>query len=234
VEGLRRHFTVAVNAEALALAWARQDAAPIGATVVVDHEISPRGRLGRLWQRPSDRTVAMAMVWRPQLAADAADLIWSAASLGLLRAMATYVDPEPLLLWPDEVVDDMGRVLGAVRAEIQLAPGRVASAIVTARVDLDTVGRPERGSVLAAVDDALVTVAAQLDTDAEMVRDACTACSALAGCAVIAHLLPRGEVRGAAQGIDASGALQLVSSTGLRQRVPIVSFDRLTVGRLPR
>ena len=231
--GLRRHFPVAVSAEALALAWARQEAAPTGATITVDHEISPRGRLGRLWQQQAEQTAILAMVWRPNLAAAAADLVWSAASLGLLRAIEDSVDLKPKLRWPDEVVDESGQLLGAVRAEMQLGPGRVTSAIVTARVDLARIGWPERSCVRDALDTNLAMVAAQLDSEPDTVRAACNAASAIVGWALIAHILPRGEVRGTVEGVDANGALAVVSPTGLRQLVPLVGLDRLTVTHAP-
>ena len=53
--------------------------------------------------------------------------------------------------------------------------------------------------------------------------------STLIGRRVIAHLLPKGEVRGTVAGVDPHGALELVSATGLRQRVPILGLDRVSV-----
>lgn len=225
-----RHLPVAVSAEAIALAWARQEAAPAGAVVIVDHEISPRCRLGRLWERVQERTATLAMVWRPTIPIEAVDLAWAAASLGLVRALDAHIDgPPPRLWWPDEVVDESGRVAGAVRAEIQLGPGRVTSAVVTARVDLDAVGAPDPADVLALVEVELARAAGELDGAPQDMPLAWEARSALLGRRVNAHLLPRGEVRGTVAGLDPHGALELVSTTGLRQRVPILGLDRVSI-----
>jgi BirA family biotin operon repressor/biotin-[acetyl-CoA-carboxylase] ligase len=225
-----RHLPVAVSAEAIALAWARQEAAPAGAVVVVDHEISPRGRLGRLWERPQERTATLAMVWRPTLPLERADLAWAAASLGLVRALDAHIDgAPPRLWWPDQVIDESGRVVGAVRAEIQLGPGQITSAVVTARVDLDAVGAPDRTDVLALVEVELARVAGELDGAPQELPLAWEVRSALTGRRVIAHLLPRGEVRGTVAGVDPQGALELVSATGLRQRVPILGLNRVSI-----
>lgn len=229
----RRHFAVAVNAESLALAWARQEAAPVGATVTVDHEISPRGRLGRLWDQAADKSAILAMVWRPTLAVDASDLVWSAASLGLLRAIERTGVTGARLQWPDKVVDESYQLLGAVKAEIQLGPGRVDSAIITARVDLDLIGRPTRSSVLEALAEVLAAAAAQLDKEPDALRGECNERCALTGRDVIAYLLPRGEIRGVAGGVDSVGALVVRSATGLRQVVPILGLDRIALGRPP-
>ena len=225
----RRHYPVAVNVEALALAWARQDSAPAGAVVVTDHEISPRGRLGRLWAQTSDRTATLAMVWRPHLPSDTADLIWSAASLGVLRAIEHLTDFEPRLVWPDGIVDHAGALMGAVKAEIQLGRGGVTSAIVTARVDLDMLNDPARAHVLSALEAGLAETAAKLDAEPERSLAAYNDCSALIGFPVVIRTLPRGQIRGTIEGVDAKGALQIVSITGLRQRVPIVVFDQLMI-----
>ena len=53
-----RQFPVAVSSEAMALAWANQEDAPQGATVVVDHEIRASGLHGRLWEMPAVDSLA--------------------------------------------------------------------------------------------------------------------------------------------------------------------------------
>jgi len=223
-----RRFRVAINAEALALAWARQEAAPAGAVVVVEHEISPRGRLGRLWPHPPERTAVLAVVWRPDLGADQADLVWPAASLGLLAAARSLAaDPSMGLHWPDALVDVDARRIGEVRAETQLQPGRVASTVVTARLDLAALGRPGRDTAIAAMVEGLATAADQLGADIDGVRVAYTEACVLTGRRVVARLLPRGTARGSARGVDDHGRMELVSSTGFVERIQVDTLDRL-------
>lgn len=224
-----RRFPVAVNAEALALAWARQEAAQAGSVVIVDHEISPRGRLGRLWPHPAERTAVLAAVWRPTLDAERADLVWLAASLGLLTAARSLVAAEVGLWWPDGIVTEDTRRFGEVRAEIQLGPGRVVSAVVTARLHLDHLGLPDRDDVLAAMIEGLEEGALTLDAEQDAVCSAYVASHLLTGRIVTARLLPRGAVRGTVGGVDDHGRLELVSSTGLVERVPVDNLDRLEI-----
>jgi len=223
-----RRFAVAINAETLALAWARQEAAPAGSVVVVDHEISPRGRLGRLWPQPPERTAVLAIVWRPALDANQADLVWLGASLGLLAAARSIAAGREMgLRWPDALVDAGERRLGEVRAEAQLGPGRVTSAVVTARLDLDELGHPDRDAVIAAMVEGLAAGAAELAADADGTRASYADACILTGRRVIARLLPRGTARGTVHGVDANGRLELVSSTGFVERVPVDNLDRL-------
>lgn len=229
----QRRFAVAINAEALALAWARQESGPAGSVVVVDHEISPRGRLGRLWPHPAERTAVVAMVWRPDLTADQADLVWLGASLGLLAAARQVAGDSAMcgLSWPDVLVDADEQRVGEVRAEVQLGPGRVTSAVVTARLDVAALGALDRDAVLDAMIDGLGAGAAELATGVDRLRETYRSCCVLTGRRVTARLLPRGVARGTVRGVDASGRLELVSSTGLVEPIAVVSFDRLDVVR---
>ncbi len=224
----RRDFRVSVNAAALALAWARREGAAAGSVVVVDHEISPRGRLGRLWPHPPERTAVLAMVWRPVLGADEADLVWLAASLGLLAAARSLAAGADIgLWWPDALVVDDGLRIGEVRAEAQLGPGQVTSAVVTARVDLHALGSPDRDTAITAMVAGQAEWAGRLDADAEEVRVAYREACTLTGQRVMARLLPRGLARGAVRGVDGNGRLELESSTGFVERIPVDNLDRL-------
>lgn len=226
----RRHFEVAVNAEALALAWARQEGAPTGAVVSVDHEISPRGRLGRLWPHAQERTAVLAMVWRPTLGADVAELAWVAASLGLCEAARTLLGGgNAATWWPDLVVDIGERRIGEVRAEVQLGPGRVSSAVITARLDLDALPGVDRETAITEMIVGLGAGIEHLDGGHDELRAAYSRSCVLIGRRVIARLLPRGAARGTVGGIDELGRLELVSATDLVERVPVFSFDRLDV-----
>ncbi|MGI9051184.1 MAG: hypothetical protein ACR2HQ_00795 [Ilumatobacteraceae bacterium] len=225
-----RRYRVAINAETLALAWARQEGAPAGSVVVVDHEISPRGRHGRLWPHQPQRTAVLAMVWRPAIDADRADLVWLAASLGLLAAARSIVSGTDIgLSWPDALVDPHGERLGEVRAEVQLGPGRVTSAVVTARFDVQALGIVDRDAAVAAMVAGLDVGASHLATGVDVVCAVYSEACVLTGRRVVARLLPRGTARGTVRGVDPHGQLELESATGFVERVSVDSLDHLEV-----
>ncbi len=218
---LVRHYDAAVSAEALALAWARQEDGPAGATVVVDNEISPRGLNGRLWSRPADGTLAVAVVLRPGVGPPDADSAWLLAGLVGAAATAAVSDRAVGTWWPDRVVaPDTGDELVMTKAEVQLGPGRVRSAVITLRFDLAGMGvvLEDRERVLGAVRDAVGGVA-ELDPEAAAARY-CSAC-VLIGSNVKITLLPRGETRGRASAVDRAGRLHIESRTGMVERVGI-------------
>ena len=223
-----RRFPVAINAEALALAWIRQEGAPPGAIVVPDHEVSPRGRLGRLWSHPQEHTAVLAMVWRPDLDAGGADLVWLAAGLGLLAgARALTGNPALGLWWPDRLVDAGEDEIGQVRAEVQLGPGRVTSAVVTARLDLGVFGDVERDVAIDAMTEGLLEFMGLTAGDVSGLLDGYREACVLTGRKVVARLLPRGTARGTVAGFDPLGRLELASTTGLIERVPLDNLDQL-------
>ncbi len=229
-----RRFPVAINAEALALAWIRQEGAPTGAIVVPDHEVSPRGRHGRLWTHPQERTAVLAMVWRPDLDAAGADLVWLAAGLGLLAAARALTgNPALGLWWPDQLVDAGEDEIGQVRAEVQLGPGRVASAVVTARLDLEVLGVVDREVAVNAMTQGLLEAMGLVDGDPSRLLDRYRAACVLTGRRIVAGLLPRGTARGTVAGFDALGRLELASTSGLVERIPLDNFDQLQVSPGP-
>jgi BirA family biotin operon repressor/biotin-[acetyl-CoA-carboxylase] ligase len=121
-----RQFPVAVSAEAMALSWANQEDAPQGATVVVDHEIRASGLHGRLWTVPATDTLACSVVLRPSVSVEEADSAWLLAALAAAEGAQAVSGKELSTWWPDSVVDAAtGDQVAAVRAEVQLGPGRV-------------------------------------------------------------------------------------------------------------
>lgn len=227
-----RHYPLALSADSLALAWARQEEAPAGATVLVDREVSSRGRGGRVWDIPAEATLAFATVLRPALAASAADAAWlvggSAAVVGAEaasgRALATW--------WPDLVVDGATREpVGAIKAEVQLGPGEVRSAIVTVRLDLGALGvdPTRRDELLEAILEAMDAECGSLSRDATVTAAAYGQRCRLLGERVRLKLLPKGETRGRARAVDSLARLELESPTGMVERISIDTLRELEV-----
>ncbi len=216
---LLRQYEAAVSAEALALAWARQEDGPAGATVVVGNEISPRGRNGRLWSLPAEGTVAAAVVLRPRFAVAEADVVWLVAGLVAAAATSAVSDRSVGTWWPDRVVDrETSAELVMTKAEVQLGPGRVRSAVITLRFDLDRIGvqRDDRARVLEAVRDA---VGGSSDLDAEDVATRYSRACVLIGQDVKLTLLPKGETRGRVTAVDRTARLHIESRTGMVERI---------------
>ncbi len=221
VSELLRRYEAAVSAEALALAWARQEDGRAGATVVVDNEISPRGRNGRLWSVPADGTLALAVVLRPGFGLPDADAVWLLAGLVGTTAAAAFSDRPLGTWWPDRVVDpETAGELVMAKAEVQLGPGGVRSAVITLRFDLAGIGihLADRARVLDAVRDAVGEVS---DLDAEAAAARYSAACAQIGRDVKVTLLPRGETRGQASAVDSAARLHIESRTGMIERIGV-------------
>jgi len=220
---LVRHLPVGVSTTALALAWARQESAPEGATVLLDHEVSPLGWRGVLWPVEARDTLSLAVVLRPVLPLDRVDVLWAMT----VAAVASFVTGSGGVAartwWPDRVIGPDADAVAGVKLDIVLGPGMVRAAIVAVRIDLPTAGLEvaDRVSLATSFGPALVAASEETVTDPGRAADGYSAGSATVGRRVRAVLLPRGEARGQAAAIDADGRLAIASSTGMRESLPI-------------
>ncbi|MFN2388973.1 MAG: biotin--[acetyl-CoA-carboxylase] ligase [Actinomycetota bacterium] len=237
-----RHYPIAVTTEALALAWARREDAPEGATVVADQEISPRQRKGPPWVGFSTRGLYLSVVLRPGLPPEGEGLLWLLASLGAAEGLEAVVGAPVSLKWPDDVLAGGGKIAG-VKVDAQLGPGQIQTAIVTFRINVN-VERPDlpadlggRATSVAIETGAPVTREAVLDAvlgaferryddDVPALLDGYRARCESLGRSVRALLLPRGEVTGTAVDVDAFGAL-LVDGGGAPTAVAVDVLKKL-------
>ncbi len=219
-----RHFPVAVSSEAMALSWANQEDAPQGATVVVDHEIRASGLHGRLWTVSATDSLACSIVLRPPLSVEEADSSWLLAALAAAEGAQAVSGKELATWWPDSVVDAATRQqVAAVRAEVQLGPGRVKGVVITLRFDLPGLGLDASGkdalleATVKAVDDAIEGLAEGAASAAAAYERRC----GLLGNRVMIRLLPKGETRGTARGVDRGARLRLESPSGLVEKITV-------------
>ncbi len=203
----------------------------MGATVVVDHEISGRMRLGIPWQTKPADALACATVLRPKLLPEAESVLWVVALVAAARAVG--VRPG----WPDLLFTDNGTQIGAVTLDVQLGPGSIVSAVVSLRVDfaqLLTVAGVASINAEAARAEAVAAFAANArrcsdlaeDQRADLLQEYAEV-SWLTGRRVRAALLPKGETRGVAVTVDPLGLLVLESPTGMLERLNPVTVLRV-------
>ncbi|MDQ6727343.1 MAG: hypothetical protein M3066_14430 [Actinomycetota bacterium] len=225
-----RRFSVAVTAEAMALAWANQEDAPQGATVVVDHEIRPSGLHGRMWNVAQPDTLACSIVLRPTVSVEEADSAWLLAASASAAGAQAVSGVELATWWPDAVVLAATQTqVAAVRAEVQLGPGRVKAVVITLRFDL-----PGLGLDAAKKDALLEAVVGAVDEGCERLSEGASSAAADydARCALLGHrvkirLLPKGETRGTARRVDRAARLELESPSGLVEKIGINQVGEL-------
>jgi len=218
-----RSYKIAISVGALAQAWARQEQAPAGATVVADREVSPLGRLSTMWMVPAEQTLAMAVIVRPPLGVEDADAVWIIGTLAAAEAAEEIAGGATRCWWPDTVVDEKDHPVGTVKAEIQLGPGKVRSAVVTIRLDLGGLGlgADRREALVDAILTSLDRHLATLSEGTASVAAAFEARCSLLGRRIKVRLLPKGETRGIPRGVDRMGRLEIESSSGMVERLTI-------------
>lgn len=225
-----RYYRMGVSGAALALAWARQEDAPHGATVIVEREVSPLGRLGKLWAPPPESTLSFAVVLRPPLSVEDADATWLLAGVAAAEGAEAASGRPVSTWWPDLIVDsESENQVGALKVEIQLGPGKVRSAVASIRLDLVSlgIGADGRDRLLEAVLGSVDTHSETLVEGSEGVAAAYDGRCGLLGRRVKLRLLPKGETRGIARRVDRTARLELESTTGLVQRIAIDSLRDL-------
>ncbi len=238
----RRH-PVAVSVESLALAWARQEQAPEGAVVVVDLELSARGRRTAVWHSIPDGSFAAGVILRPTLPVQAADLLWLLAAAAAAQAVETVSGLQVGVEWPNELlVGDA--VVGVVKVTTELGPQGVRFAVVTLRLNLSSGDDPDiapvAGPTATDVHTNLSSLGALVERDAileafltalEHHYDSGTApllddyrqrCVTL-GQRVRVQLIRRGVVTGTATDVNEAGHLVIATPSG----AGVVGLDRL-------
>jgi len=223
MSALIRHLPVGVSTTALALAWARQESAPEGATVLVEHEVSPLGWRGVLWPVEPRDSLSLAVVLRPRLPLNRVDVLWAMTVAAVASFVADSGGVAARTWWPDRVIGPDGNAVAGVKLDVVLGPGTVRAAVVAVRIDLPAAGLDvaDRVSLATSFGPVLVAASEAAVTDPAGAAQRCTAGSATVGRRVRAVLLPRGEARGQAAAIDEEGRLAIVSSTGMRESLPI-------------
>jgi BirA family biotin operon repressor/biotin-[acetyl-CoA-carboxylase] ligase len=134
---LEVHETVdSTNLIAEALA---QAGAPEGTVVIADRQTAGRGRLGRSFFSPGDRSLYMSLILRPEQPAEQVHQHVFLAAAAVAEA-AQAVLPEDVVIeikWPNDVLLN-GRKTSGINLPVQLIEERVASAVLGIGVNVNT------------------------------------------------------------------------------------------------
>ena len=104
---------------------------PEGTVIAAGSQTAGRGRLGRSFFSPSDSGIYLSILLRPQLPADRAALITTAAAVAVCEAIESAVGKPPAIKWVNDVFLDGRKVCGILtEAAFDMENGRLGYAIV--------------------------------------------------------------------------------------------------------
>jgi BirA family biotin operon repressor/biotin-[acetyl-CoA-carboxylase] ligase len=209
-----------------------------GLVAVADRQSRGRGRLGRSWSSPAGAGIYLSVLLRPP--ASAIPLLTLAAGVAINEGIEAAAGLETLLKWPNDVcvpsADGSWRKLAGILAEARSGADGVRHVVLGIGINVLTASHPpdvshratsleqetgraiERTTVIVECLSALArTYRALLAGDRAPLLDAWTVrAKATFGRAVIWED-GTGEVHGTVDGVDASGALLLRTTDGLRR-----------------
>ena len=219
-----------MSLEALASAWARQEKAPSGSTLVVANEVSGRLRGGVPWTVGEPNGLMMAVVVRPVIEPLQESLLWLVVTLAAQRALES-VGSDVGIEWPDRVIRSGSQDGGAANVTVQLGPGKIEHAVLAVRMDLPSLGVDvsRRQRLIDSVQTEIQIALRTLESDPVDLIDAFTQRWTAIGQFLSVSLLPRGSMRGKAVAIDPNGDLVLESATGMLERVMPANLRDLKV-----
>ncbi len=103
--------------------------APEGLVVLADSQTAGRGRLGRSFCSPADTGLYMSVLLRPQLPAQKALSITTAAAVAVCRAIERVSDRKAQIKWVNDVYCDGKKVCG-ILTEAAFDGGNMAYAVL--------------------------------------------------------------------------------------------------------
>jgi BirA family biotin operon repressor/biotin-[acetyl-CoA-carboxylase] ligase len=209
--------------------------APSGLALAAEVQTGGRGRRGNRWHAGLGGGLTFSVLWRFELGVGSLGGLSLAASVALVRALRELGGDEVQLKWPNDLLcrfqklggvltELEGDVLGPSAAVIGIGVNVHVDPAVRERIDqavtdLTATGvRQDRNRVLGALlrhlADALELFAAQ---GFAPLKDEWMRYDALAGRAVAVIMPDRTEHAGIAAGVADDGALQLLTTAGLRR-----------------
>ena len=231
-----RYYSSIGSTNEEAMAWAFEGA-PEGAVVGADHQTAGRGRWGRTWSSAPGNLLQISTVLRPKIRVADAGVVTTCVGVACARAVEEVAGVEVGLKWPNDV-NILGRKVAGILVESHLDhSGTIGFAVAGVGINVNwaiadmpeeirdratsisvVTGAPvSRLQLLASFLFALETVYSSIaagrheDVIAEAVMR-----SDVLGQVVTVRFLDGSAITVRAAGLDASGALRLETSEGIR------------------
>jgi len=137
-ETIRRfESTTSTNDEAIRSARA---GAPEGEVFVAETQTKGRGRLGRIWESPQGKNLAVSLLLRPQIPPAEAPKLTLVAGAAIHETLLDFL-PQPLkselrIKWPNDVYCH-GKKLAGVLAESETQKGKVDWVVLGIGIDVN-------------------------------------------------------------------------------------------------
>lgn len=184
-----------------------------GQALFADEQTAGRGRLGRTWVGSG---VTLSVLLKPSLSLAQAPLVCLAGAVAV-----TDVVPSARIKWPNDVVDDEGRKLGGLLAQVDGRAGRIGWLVLGCGLNLEAPDLPGAG--------ALAWTGSREELAVRWVRAVLARVDALERVPAVvladwrsrSHTLGRrvrvGTVEGEAVGLGDDGALEVQTDEGIRR-----------------
>lgn len=133
--------TGSTNTDLKALAEA---GAPHGTLVVAGAQQAGKGRRGRSWQVPPDKTIAMSVLLRPSFSADHASMITLLQAYAVALAVEDVCGLQAQIKWPNDVVVGGRKICGILtEMSMSLEQKEIAYVIVGTGINVNVEEFPE-------------------------------------------------------------------------------------------
>lgn len=211
-----------------------EEGLPEGTCVFAEYQKKGRGRLGRSWAAPKNKSLLFSVLLRPKLSPQELPRLTLAAALSVTRAVKEAAGVEVGIKWPNDILYKEKKLCG-ILTEMSAETDRVRFVVLGIGLNVNTRAKdllPGATSLreITGEDIPRVALAQSIlrELEKDLVRLKKKQFDALSeeweehsettGKRVVATLLDR-SVQGQATGIDRDGALWIRTDSGLQEKI---------------
>lgn len=112
-----------------------------GLVIVADKQTAGKGRVGRIWDSPSDGNIFMSILLRPQISPDKASQLTLIAGLAMCEVIREITNLDAQIKWPNDIVINGKKVCG-ILTEMSAAVEGIKYIVVGIGVNVNNTNFP--------------------------------------------------------------------------------------------